>query len=141
MKIFSFNRLLTLGAGVAIGYYLGNREGRAQAQEAARHAQRSVQQFWTDPKTQERVHETTDYMTDMVKDKAPALGGVAETAAGLIDKSTGYDGEEGSVQANSSNADPANEKAGHTTVNVNGDAISDPSESLEEEGGTTATRD
>lgn len=139
MKIISFNRLLTLGVGVAIGYYLGNREGRAQAQEAARHAQRSVQQFWTDPKTQERVHQTTDTVTDAIKETTPALGGVAEKAADLIDKSTGYE-DEALGDSNSPYADPDNEKAGHGKTKINGDVISDPSESLEEEGGTTATR-
>lgn len=140
MKIISFNRLLTLGIGVAIGYYLGNREGRAQAEEAARQAQRKVQQVWTDPKTQERVHETTEYVTDAIKAKSPTLGGMAEKAAGLIDESTGYDAEQDLGHSNSPNADPDNDKTGHTTVKVNGDTISDPSQSLEEEGGTTATR-
>lgn len=140
MKIMSFNRLLALGIGIAIGYYMGNREGRAQAQEAARNAQRSVQQFWTDPKTQERVHETAENVTDVIKDKTPALGGVADKAADMIDKSTGYGTEDDLGQSNSPNADPKNDKAGHAKVNINGDTISDPSESLEEEGGTSATR-
>ena len=140
MKIVSFGRVLTLGVGVAIGYFLGNREGRAQAEEAARQAQRTVQQFWNDPQTQERVHETTGRMTDVVKEKAPALGGVVDTAADLLDKSTGYGSNDAPEQANSPNAVAGNEKAGHEKKHVNGDTISDPSESLEEEGGTTATR-
>lgn len=140
MKIISFGRVLTLGAGVAIGYFLGNREGRAQAEEAARQAQRTVQQFWQDPKTQERVHETAGQMADVVKEKAPALGGVADTAADMVDKSTGYGSNEAPEQANSRHAAPGNEKAGHEKTKAKGDTISDPSESLEEEGGTTATR-
>lgn len=140
MKILSFGRVLTLGVGVGIGYLLGNREGRAQAEEAARQAQRSIQQFWNDPKTQERVHETSGRMADVVKEKAPALSGVADTAADMLDKSTGYDSNESPEQSNSPNATPGNEKAGHEKKHVNGDTISDPSESLEEEGGTTATR-
>lgn len=140
MKIFSFKRIVTLGVGVAIGYYLGNREGRAQAEEAARQAQRTVQEFLNDPKTQQRVHETASTVTDTIKEKSPALGGMAEKAADLLDKTTGYASDDKLGHANSPNADPQNDKAGHTTVNTNGDVISDPSESLEDEGGTTATR-
>ena len=140
MKIFSFGRIVTLGVGVAIGYYLGNREGRAQAEEAARQAQRTVQEFLSDPKTQQRVHETASTVTDTIKEKSPALGGVAEKAADLLDKTTGYDSDETLGHANSPTADPENDKAGHKTVNANGDVMSDPSDSLEDEGGTTATR-
>lgn len=139
MKILSFRRMLTFGAGIAVGYYLGNREGREQAKEAAQQAKQTVQQFWTDPKTQEQVHEAASNVTDTVKAKAPKLGDVTEKAADLIDKSTGYD-DDSRGHSNSPNADPANDKAGHTTVEVNGDVISDPSDSLEDEGGTTATR-
>lgn len=140
MKIFSFGRIVTLGVGVAIGYYLGNREGRAQAEEAARQAQRTVQEFLSDPKTQQRVHETASTVTDTIKEKSPALGGVAEKAADLLDKTTGYDSDETLGHAKSPTADPENDKAGHKTVNANGDVMSDPSDSLEDEGGTTATR-
>src|SRR5699024_910816 len=140
MKIFSFGRIVTLGVCVAIGYYLGNREGRAQAEDAARQAQRPVQEFLSDPKTQQHVHETAGTVTDTIKEKPPALGGVAEKAADLLDKTTGYDSDETLGHANSPTADPENDKAGHKTVNANGDVISDPSDSLEDEGGTTATR-
>src|SRR5699024_109216 len=130
----------TLGVGVAIGYYLGNREGRAQAEEAAWQAQRTDQEFLSDPKTQQRVPETASTGTDTIKEKSPALAGVAERAADLLDNTTGHDSDETLGHANSPTADPENDKAGHKTVNANGDVISDPSDSLEDEGGTTATR-
>lgn len=140
MKILRFGRILTFGLGAAVGYYLGNREGREQARVAFEQAKQSAQQFWTDPKTQEQVHKATEYATDALKDKSPKLANVSEKAADLIDKSTGYE-DESEGHANTSKADSGNEKAGHETVNVNGDVISDPSESLEGEGGTTATRE
>lgn len=139
MKILSFTRVVTFGLGVAVGYYLGNRQGREQAMQAAQQAKKSVQQFWTDPKTQDQVHDVAGTVTDTLKEKNPTLGKVSEKAAGLIDKSTGYQNE-AQGESNSPNADPANEKAGHETVGAGRDVISDPSESLEEEGGTTATR-
>src|SRR5699024_11461465 len=101
LNILSVGRVLTRGVAVGIGYLLGNREGRAQAEEAARQAQRSIQQFWNDPKTQERVHETSGRMADVVKEKAPALSGVADTAADMLDKSTSYDSNESPEQSNS----------------------------------------
>src|SRR5690625_994875 len=140
MKIYSFGRIVTLDVGVAFGYYHVNRARRDQAAEAARQAQRTVQEFSSDPKTQQRVHETASTVTDTIKEKSPALGGVAEKAADLLDKTTGYDSDETLGHANSPTADPENDKAGHKTVNANGDVISDPSDSLEDEGGTTATR-
>lgn len=144
MKIFRFGRVVTFGLGAAVGYYLGNRGGREQARQALEQAKQSAQNFWTDPKTQEQVHKATEYATDAVKEKAPKLGGVSEKAADLIDKSTGYDSESGDTKSgdhsNSPNASPENDSAGHETVNAGGDVISDPATPLEEEGGTTATR-
>ena len=139
MKILRVGRILTFGLGAAVGYYLGNREGREQARDAFEQAKQSAQQFWTDPKTQEQVHKATEFATDALKDKSPKLANATEKAADIIDKSTGYGGE-AQGHSNSPNADPANDKAGHETVEVNGDVISDPSETLEEEGGTTASR-
>ncbi len=139
MNIFKFSRVVTFGRGAAVGYYLGNREGREQAKQAFEQAKQSAQEFWTDPKTQEQVHKAAEYATDTLKEKSPKLGDMSEKAADLIDKSTGYDNE-GQDHSNSPNADPDNEQAGHETVNAGGDVISDPSTPLEEEGGTTATR-
>ena len=46
-------RLITLGIGAALGYFLGSREGRANLEKMSRNAQR----FWNDPKTQEKVSQ------------------------------------------------------------------------------------
>ncbi|HEY4536399.1 MAG TPA: hypothetical protein VIG71_10610, partial [Enteractinococcus sp.] len=125
MKIMRFSRVLTFGLGVAVGYYLGNRQGREQAMEAAQQAKHSVQQFWSDPKTQEQIHDVAGTVTDALKEKNPTVGKVAEKAAGLIDKTTGYQGEaEG--HSNSPHADADNDRAGHETVDTGSDVISDP---------------
>ena len=139
MKIFRFGRVLTFGLGAAAGYVLGNRQGREQAMQVAQQAKQSVQQFWSDPKTQEQVHDVAGGVTETLKEKNPTLGKVSEKAAEFIDKSTGYQGDS-QGHSNSPNADEDNDKAGHETVEVGRDVISDPSESLESEGGTTATR-
>lgn len=111
MKIFSFGRVLTLGIGAGIGYFAGSREGRRKAEEVARQAQ----DFWTDPKTQQQVHDATEKATGVVKEKAPNLSGAADKAAGMVDKSTGY--------------------AANSVPSADEDTVADPSESLEEEGG------
>ena len=139
MKLLRFGRVVTFGLGAAVGYYLGNRGGREQARQAFEQAKQSAQNFWTDPKTQEQVHKATEYATETLKEKAPKLGGVSEKAADLIDNSTGYESES-SGHSNRPNAHPANDSVGNETVNAGGDVISDPATPLEEEGGTTATR-
>lgn len=71
MKIFRFGRVLTFGLGAAAGYVLGNRQGREQAMQVAQQAKQSVQQFWSDPKIQEQVHDVAGSVTETLKDKNP----------------------------------------------------------------------
>ncbi|WP_136090150.1 YtxH domain-containing protein [Auritidibacter ignavus] len=101
MGLFSFRNVLTFGAGAAAGYFLGSREGRKQAEEIARQAQ----EFWTDPKTQQQVHDVTSKVTSVVKEKSPALGEAAETAAGIVDSSTGYSSETAQSENTGTSAD------------------------------------
>ncbi|MDO5633721.1 MAG: YtxH domain-containing protein [Micrococcus sp.] len=49
-------RLITLGLGAALGYFLGSREGRKNLEKMSQNAQK----FWNDPKTQEKVHEVQE---------------------------------------------------------------------------------
>lgn len=154
-------RLITLGIGAALGYLLGSREGRKNLDKFARNAQG----FWNDPKTQEQVQHATstvkqqapavaekaaglaDKATEAVKEKAPKLAEKADKANAAAHTAT----EKGAT-ATQGLADRASEAAEKSTgkhtsgdqdassgsANVNtskGDVISDPSQSLETEGG------
>lgn len=121
MKLFSIRRLIVFGAGAAAGYFLGSREGRKQAEAMARQAQ----EFWTDPKTQQQVHDVAGKVTDVVKEKAPQLSEVADKAAEFVDKSTGYAG---------SNDDTGTAKTASGTENAEPDTVSDPSTDPANEG-------
>lgn len=147
-------RMITLGIGAALGYLLGSREGRQNLDKFAKNAQ----SFWSDPKTQDQVQRATS----TVKDKAP---GVAEKAAGLADKATdavkdkapnlaaqadkanaaAHTATEKSAAATQGLADKASEAATKSAAgkhasgdDSSGDTHSDPSQSLENEGGGPA---
>lgn len=153
-------RLITLGIGAALGYLLGSREGRQNLDKFAKNAQ----SFWNDPKTQEQVQRATDTVkeqapgvadraagladkaTEAVKDKAPNLAEKADQANAAVHTATrkGADATQGIADRASSaaekstgkHADGSDSSSGNATVkSSNGDVLSDPSQSLETEGG------
>lgn len=153
-------RLFTLGVGAAIGYLLGSREGRQNLDKFAKNAQK----LWNDPKTQEQVHKATsavkdkapgvadkatqlaDKAADSIRDRAPGVADKASAAAhSLADKATATTQD---LADKASSSDAAGGKhAGGTSYDTEyrndagpaktagGDALSDPSSSLESEGG------
>ncbi|MEV4899986.1 YtxH domain-containing protein [Citricoccus sp. NPDC055426] len=152
-------RLITLGIGAALGYLLGSREGRQNLDKFAKNAQ----SFWNDPKTQEQVQRATstvkeqapgvadraaglaDKATEAVKDKAPKLAEKADQANAAVHTATqkGADATQGLADKASSAAEKSTGKhadsdtsSGKATAkSSNGDVLSDPSQSLETEGG------
>ena len=129
-------RLITLGIGAALGYLLGSREGRRNLDRFAQNAQ----SFWNDPKTQEQVQRATN----TVKEQAPV---VADKAAGLAGRATdavkdvrsGGKHADSPAAADSADSDVDNTASGTDTVTTpSGDVVSDPSASLEAEGGGPA---
>lgn len=154
-------RLITLGIGAALGYLLGSREGRQNLDKFAKNAQG----FWNDPKTQEQVQRATstvkdqapglaekaaglaDKATEAVKDKAPNLAEKADKANAAAHSATekGANAAQGLADKASDAAEKSTGK--HTTGDTeassgestakssDGDSLSDPSQSLESEGG------
>ena len=131
-------RLITLGLGAALGYLLGSQEGRRNLEKMSTNAKN----FWQDPKTQQKVHEATE----TVKAKAPVVADkVSTTAKDVTDKVTDKVNDvKDNAQKDSAGADltKGNVKAGSekTTTGVgtsaaDKDTVSDPSQSLENEGG------
>ena len=120
-------RLITLGIGAALGYLLGSQEGRRNLEKMSNNAK----SFWQDPKTQQKVHEATE----TVKAKAPVVADkVSTTAKDVTDKVSDKVNE---VKDNQGSADKSkgNVKAGSEKTTAGTDTISDPSQSLENEGG------
>lgn len=155
-------RLITLGIGAALGYLLGSREGRQNLDKFAKNAQsfwndpktqEQVQRATSTVKEQapvvaEKAAGLADKATEAVKDKAPNLAskadqanaavhsatrkgsdttqGLADKASGAAEKSTGTSGTTGKHATDGTSA---------TVKTPNGDVLSDPSQSLESEGG------
>lgn len=130
-------RLITLGIGAALGYLLGSQEGRRNLEKMSNNAK----SFWQDPKTQQKVHEATE----TVKTKAPVVADkVSTTAKDVTDKVADKvnevkDGSEkgakGQKDAAGADLTQGNVKAGSEKITVGTDTVSDPSQSLENEGG------
>lgn len=128
-------RLITLGIGAALGYLLGSQEGRRNLEKMSNNAKN----FWQDPKTQQKVHEATE----TVKAKAPVVAEqVTTTAKDVTEKVTDKvneikDDQDAKGQKDAAGADltQGNVKAGSEKNTVGTDTVSDPSQSLENEGG------
>lgn len=128
-------RLITLGIGAALGYLLGSQEGRRNLEKMSNNAKN----FWQDPKTQQKVHEATE----TVKAKAPVVAEqVTTTAKDVTEKVTDKvneikDNQDAKGQKDAAGADltQGNVKAGSEKNTVGTDTVSDPSQSLENEGG------
>lgn len=152
-------RLITLGVGAAIGYLLGSREGRQNLDKFSKNAQK----LWNDPKTQEQVQkaastvkdrapgvadkatELADKAADSIRDRAPGVADKASAAAhtmadratsttqGLADRaSTASQESTGGKHAGTESSDSDGPSK---TAKDDGDVVSDPSQSLESEGG------
>jgi NADH dehydrogenase/NADH:ubiquinone oxidoreductase subunit G len=157
----TMKRLITLGIGAAIGYLLGSREGRQNLDKFAKNAQK----FWKDPKTQEQVHKAADAVkhqapvvadkatgladkaTDALKDRAPDLAAkanaAAHTAAEKGSSAAQHLADSASAAAEKSTGTtptpgPTTASGPTTTATPTGDVLSDPSQSLETEGGGPA---
>ena len=128
-------RLITLGIGAALGYLLGSQEGRRNLEKMSNNSKN----FWQDPKTQQKVHEATE----TVKAKAPVVAEqVTTTAKDVTEKVTDKvneikDNQDAKGQKDAAGADltQGNVKAGSEKITVGTDTVSDPSQSLENEGG------
>ena len=158
-------RLITLGIGAALGYLLGSREGRKNLDKFAKNAQSFWNDPKTQDQVQKATQKATtavkdqapvvadkaaglaDKATDALKDKAPNLAEKADkanaaahsatekganAAQGLADKAS--DAAEKSTGKHATGDADASSGQG-TAKTSNGDSLSDPSQSLESEGG------
>lgn len=122
-------RLITLGIGAALGYFLGSREGRQNLNKMTSNAQK----FWNDPKTQEKVSEVQGQAAAKWEEAKSheKVQDVAATVQAKVDdaKAKAADVKAG-VQAKVEDA----KTSGDGTVKAEADVISDPSTPMADEG-------
>lgn len=136
-------RLLTLGLGAALGYFLGSSEGRQNLDKMTQNAQK----LWNDPKTQEKVGHVQDAaqqkfaeVKDEVKTSAQDLKENVQKD-GLKDALKGEDkaGRDGSKDEAADQQVTVSNNDNVPAANATGadpDIISDPSTALGDEGPT-----
>ncbi|GAB3848422.1 hypothetical protein [Nesterenkonia populi] len=133
--------LISLGAGIAIGYAIGTSKGREKVETTFDSAKKKAGETWNRPdvqdfvsKTSERAeelaHEVADqsrraaaYASDAVKKAAEQADAAADKAEDIIDEA-----EETVQQA------AAEYKSPETKTTYNGDVISDPGQTTERKG-------
>jgi ElaB/YqjD/DUF883 family membrane-anchored ribosome-binding protein len=158
-------RLITLGVGAAIGYLLGSREGRQNLDKFAKNAQKLWNDPRTQeqvhkaastvkdkaPGVADKAAGLADKAADSIRDRAPGVADKASAAAhsvadkashatqGLADKASSASGDSAGgrhASAGTSYDTEFKESDGpKQTAKDGGDVVSDPSQSLESEGG------
>jgi hypothetical protein len=158
-------RLITLGFGAAIGYLLGSREGRQNLDKFSKNAQKLWNDPKTQeqvhkaastvkdkaPGVAEKATGLADKAADSIRHRAPGVADKASAAAhsaadrataatqGLADKagtsSTDSSGGKHTSAGTSYDTEFKESDGPKQTAKEGGDVVSDPSQSLESEGG------
>lgn len=100
-------RLFTLGAGVAIGYIIGSKRGKAELERSLNTVKKNAAETWKDPKVQETVSKAGDTAKQYVSTVADSVKKRAdEASAPLTDKAVDVAARvEDTVKKAGSNAD------------------------------------
>ncbi|MBB4736430.1 YtxH domain-containing protein [Micrococcus cohnii] len=126
-------RLFTLGLGAALGYLIGSREGRENLNKMRNNAQ----QYWNDPKTQERVQKVQGNasqkwqeakQSEKVQNVTTKVGAKVDETKGKLGATTDNLKNTSSERQENSTSELASGK------NADPDVVSDPSTSLNAEG-------
>ncbi len=136
--------LVSFGAGVALGYVLGNRNSTADMERA----RRAAAQTWQDPKVQETVRRAENAANALANELAhksqDVLSAAAEAVKQAIAESTGASHQESSAAGagTASSGSPAEGTPSPRTRSQDpitaatpaGDVLSDPALSTEDAG-------
>lgn len=133
--------LLSLGAGVAIGYVIGTKTGKDKLDSGIGNVKKTAQETWEREDVQDFVHKATDTATKVTHDvaenakkTAAAASEALKKAADKADEATGKvddivdEAEEFVEEKAEEFASPK------TKTTYNGDVVSDPSQSTERKG-------
>lgn len=78
--------LLSLGAGVAIGYVIGSKRGRAQLDEQLENVKKTAEETWHRPDVQDFIHKASDAANRVSHDVADTAKRAAEMASDAVKK-------------------------------------------------------
>lgn len=115
--------LLSLGAGVAIGYVIGTKSGREKVDAGFDNVKKSAEDTWNRPDVQEFVEKTTESTYQLRQDIAAGARKVVAVASDAVKKAEHKVNE-------------ATEEftAPETETSFDGDVVSDPAQSTESSG-------
>lgn len=130
--------LLSLGAGIAIGYVIGTKTGREGFERGVESVKSTASETWHDPKVQDavrRAEETANTVAHDVADRAKKAAAAASEAirSGVAEAEETV---EDAADAVKETADEAREKSSspETKATYNGDVLSDPGLTTERKG-------
>lgn len=137
--------LLSLGAGVAIGYVIGTKNGKEKLDSTVESAKKTAEEKWNDPKVQELVTKASDTATKVAHDVAEGTKKAAAYASETVKQ--GAEKAEAAAEAAEETVSDAADAAEETVAEAaeeytapqtktlpNGDVVSDPSQSTERKG-------
>lgn len=78
--------LISLGAGVAIGYVLGSKNGKEKLDRRLGSVKKSAEETWQDPKVQDFVHKASETATRVAHDVAESAKKAAALASETVNK-------------------------------------------------------
>lgn len=140
-------RWITLGVGAALGYLLGSAEGRRNLEKMTQNAKK----FWEDPQTQQKVHEATEAVKAKAPEVAEKVTATAKDVSATVQEKVNETQEKVGQKVNEAKDEKAKDDAqgnvkagseksttGHGSPKADKDSVSDPAQSLENEGGGPA---
>lgn len=81
-------KLFTLGTGIAIGYLIGSKRGRAEFERTLSTVRKNAAEKWKDPKVQEQVSKAEDTAKKYASEAAGSVKKRAEDAKGPVADAT-----------------------------------------------------
>lgn len=115
--------LLSLGAGVAIGYVIGTTTGREKFDAGFDNVRRSAEETWNRPDVQEFVEKTSESTYQLRQDLADGAKKAVAVASDAVKKAE-HRVNEGAEEFSSP----------ETRTTYDGDVVSDPAQSTESSG-------
>lgn len=115
--------LLSLGAGVAIGYVIGTKTGRETFDASFDNVRKSAEDTWNRPDVQEFVEKTSESTYQLRQDLADGAKKAVAVASDAVKRA-----EQKVNEATDEFASP------QTETTYDGDVVSDPAQSTESSG-------